>query len=280
MSLTYSINGYVLENRTQPSGIWLLQGTEYAPALSPRNTTVEIARRNYTIPNWISPMSAITLTMTLRLKYDTSSDLRNGWNLLTGLLGMGSNSPVPMERIRDTEENTADAQLASTSAPDFTCNQNRMDVQVIMSIPGGAWRGPQVDQNFNEGNDLSVTIAAQSSLPITDMLLRIPGPATTLTVTDVISRTGISWGGGSLSVPSGQWLVVDPSVMRAAIVSTNTWVLDGGEDVSGRLIFTGLGPLALTSKRFGPSGNIDSGINVSIGGGSGPLTIRGKKAVV
>lgn len=279
MSLTYSINGYVLDNQTQVSGMWLLQGTEYAPGLSPRNSTVEISRRHYQIPNWISPMSAITVTLALRLKYDTDSELRNGWNLLTGLLGMGSNNSVTLERIRGSEENTADAQLASTSAPDFTCNQNRMDVQIIMSIPGGAWRGPIVEQSFTEGNDRSVTIAAQSGMPITDMLLRVPGPLTTLTVTDVLSRTGISWGGGSLSVPSGDWLLIDPSRMQANIVPNESWVMDGVEDVSGRLIYTGLGPLTLTSKRSGSSGNIDSGIDISMTGGSGPLEIRGRKAV-
>ncbi|MBQ6358845.1 MAG: hypothetical protein IJI97_07860 [Clostridia bacterium] len=279
MSLTYSLNGYVLENRTQVSGIWLLQGTEYAPGLSPRNATVEVPRRHYEIPNWISPMSAITVTLALRLKYDTDTDLRDGWNLLTGLLGTGSNNPVLMERIRGDQVEQADAQLASTSAPDFTCNQNRADVQIIMSIPGGAWRGDEIDQTFSAGTNQAVGAAEMSSLPITDMLLRVPGPLTTLGVTDVISGTGIAWGGGTVTVASGQWLLISPSVMRAVIVDTDTWNLDDGDPASGTLVFTGMGPLAITSRRQGPDGDPISGITVTMGGGSGPLTVRARTAV-
>jgi len=279
MSLTYSLNGYVLENRTQSSGIWLLQGTEYAPGLSPRNATVEVPRRNYEIPNWISPMSAITLTMSLRLKYETDSELRDGWNLLTGLLGMGTNNPVLMERIRGDQSEQAEAQLASTSAPDFTCNQNRADVQIIMSIPGGAWRGEEIDQTFSAGANQPVGVADMSSLPITDMLLRVPGPLTTLGVQDVISGTGIAWGGGTITVASGQWLLVSPSSMRAVIVDTDTWDLDAGDPASGTLVFTGMGPLAITSRRQGPDGDPVSGITVTMGGGTGPLTVRARTAV-
>lgn len=277
--LTYSLNGYVLENRTQPSGIWLLQGTEYAPGLTPRNATVEVPRRHYEIPNWISPMSAITVTLTIRLKYEDDSGLREGWNLLTGLLGMGSNNFVPMERIRSEEVSQAEAQLVSTSSPEFTCNQNRADVQIIMSIPGGAWRGDEIDQTFSAGENQPVGVAEMSSLPITDMLLRVPGPLTTLGVSDVLSDTGISWGGGTITVPSGSWLLVDPSSMRAVIVSSDTWDLDSGEPASGRLVFTGFGPLSITSRREGLNGDPVSGITVTMTGGSGPLTVRARSAI-
>lgn len=279
MALTYSLNGYVLENRTQLSGMWLLQGSEYAPGLTPRNAAVEVSRRHYEIPNWISPMSAITVSLALRLKYDTDSALRDGWNLLTGLLGMGTNNPVLMERIRGDQTEQAEAQLVSTNSPDFTCNQNRADVQVIMSIPGGAWRGDQIDQTFSAGTNQPVGVAEMSSLPITDMLLRVPGPLTTLSVSDVISGTGISWGGGTITVPGGQWLLVSPSLMRATIVATDTWDITTGTNASGTLVFTGLGPLTITSRRQGVNGDPVSGISVSLGGGSGPLAMRARTAV-
>lgn len=277
--LTYSLNGYVLENRTQPSGIWLLQGTEYAPGLTPRNATVEVPRRNYEIPNWVSPLSAITVSLSLRLKYNTDAELRDGWNLLTGLLGMGSNNFVPMERIRSESIDQAEAQLVSTSSPDFVCNQNRADVEIIMSIPGGAWRGDEIDQTFSAGTNQPVGVAAMSSLPITDMIIRVPGPLTTLGVSDVLSDTGIAWGGGTVAVPSGSWLLVDPSSMRASIVDTDTWDLDGGEPASGTLVFTGFGPLSVTSQRRGIDGDPVSGITVTMGGGSGPMTLRARAAI-
>lgn len=280
MSLTYSINGFVLESTTQTEGMWLLEGTEYAPALSPRRSTLEIPGVHYEIPSWGDPMSSITLSLNLRLQYQTADALREGWNLITGLLGMGTNMPVQVQRIRGSVTEQADAQLISSTSPDFLCSTNRADPQIVMNIPGGSWRGDQLDQDFPVGEEQSVVVSEESTRPIADALLRVPGPLVTLGVTDTVSGTGVSWGGGSLSVPEDEWLLIDVMKMRAAILDADSWNVDDGEPASGSLVFTGFGPLSLVSRRSGPDGDPVSGLTVTMSGGTGPLTIRARPAVV
>lgn len=279
MSTQYGLNGYVIPGQTQLRGIWLLTNTEYAPSLAPRRAVVEVPQTHYQIPKWDDPMSAITLGLHLRVKGDDPDDLRDLWNTLTGLLGAGTNQPVELTRHRADNVETADGQLVSTTSPDFFCNVNRADVQMVFNIPGGAWRGPYLEENLSANGTTVSTIGVTTTMPIIDSLIRVPGPVGSVTVTDTVSGTAVNWTKGSFVVDPGEYLLIDPWTMRAHIVNDTSWTFNG-EDVSSRLVFVGLGPFTLTSRRSGLVPTVTSSIQVSSTETSGPVRLRARAAVV
>lgn len=255
MSTQYELNGYVIPGTTQERGMWLTSATEYAPALAPRRADLYIPQVHYAVPLWGDPLSAITLTLQVRIKGDDPDDLRGLWNDFIGLLWNGSSIPMTVKRHRGTFIDSAEAQLVSTSTPDFSCVTNRLDVTAILNIPGGAWRGEFVEETLSPFPSPTI-VGVDSSLPIADALIRVQGgPSfTTLEATDTLSGTGIRWGNGAVNVPAGKWLLVDPYNMRAVRKATNSWDITSYEvDFSGILTYLGTGPLNITSARSGPS---------------------------
>lgn len=279
MSTQYGLNGYVIPGTTQTQGIWLLKDTEYAPSLAPRRTVVEIPAVHYQIAKWDDPMSAINLGLRVRVQGTDPDDLREQWNVLTGLLGMGTNQPIDVTRHRGDHVEYAEAQLISTTSPDFFCDSNRADVQIILNIPGGAWRGDYVEQNFSINATSASTVGLASTMPIVDPLIRVPGPVGSLDVLDVVSGTAINWTKGTTTVPVGNYLLIDPSLMVAHIITSPVWTFTG-TNVSGRLTFSGLGPLTITSRRTGPSATATSSLTVTTTETGGPVRIRARAAVV
>jgi hypothetical protein len=281
VSTRYGINGYVIGGNTVQEGLFLLEGTEYAPPLAPRRAVVEVPQAHYALPLWDDPLSQITLGLKVRVQGRTEWRLRENWELLTGLLGMGTNRPLALTRHRGDFVDAADGQLVSSDSPAFSCPQSRVDVQLVFNIPGGAWRSLQpTDQYFAPGSGQTVTAALFSTRPIVDALIRVPGPVGLLQLTDVLSGTGIEWSKGSLVVPAGGYLLIDVAAMHAAIVTEDTWDLTAGTPASGRLVFTGYGPLTLTSRGLGPSGGVETGLDVVLTEGPGPVCVRAKTAEV
>lgn len=280
MSFTYSMSGYEFGTRTLRNGMWLVRGTEYAPALTSQVPVVEVPTVPYDIPQWQVRLSPITVGMTFRIKGADGNDLRDQWDMLMGLAGMGTNAPVVMTRNRSGATENADAQFMSSTAPDFDCPRHLLDLQMIMNIPGGAWRGPQTDQNFNTAQNQPINTANASNRPIADALIRTAGPLSSLTVTDTVSGTAVHWGGGTTTVPSGQFLLIEVSTMRAALLPTATWDVSAGTQVSAILTFRGNGPLTLTSRRTGFAAEPTSGLTIARSGGTGVTTVRSRPAVV
>jgi hypothetical protein len=280
VSTQYGLNGYTLPGKTQLHGMWLLKDTEYAPSLAPRRAVVEIPATHYQIPKWDDPMSAITLALKVRVQGTDPDNLRELWNDLTGLLGMGTNQPVQLTRIRASNIESADGQLVSTTSPDFFCDSNRADVQIIFNIPGGAWRGDYVEQGFAINNTTTSTVGSGTTMPIVDSLIRVPGPIGSVTIRDTVSDTSVNWTkSGSTVVPSGQYLLIDPYNMIAHIVTSPVWTFTG-TDVSGRLVFQDLGPFTMTSRRSGPSLTVTSSVEITSTETAGPVVIRARTAVV
>ena len=280
MSFAYSINGFRFDGRTITDGLWLMDGTEYAPALSPRRAVVEIPRVHYALPLWDDPLSEITISMTVRLRAGTPEQLSAHWDTLTGLLGMGSNRPLLLERHRGARTESCEAQLVSTTSPDFNCPEDWAQVQIILSTPGGAWRGPVEDQDFAPGAAQVLETAELSTRPMADCVLRLAGPATGVRVMDDLSQTGISWGGGSLVVADGSWLFIDCATMQAEIRDDPDFDGAGGISASGTLAMIGYGVFAPVTRRVGADALPEGAIDVEIDGGTGPLTIRSRYAVV
>ena len=279
MSFYYKINGFQLGQQTSGTGIWLLDSTEYAPALAPRRTTVEIPGRNYQVPMWGDPMSAVTVTMRVRLREATTPALRTSWEQLTGLLGIGSNTPIELRRWRDGYEESADAQLISTDSPSYLDIIDTLDVTLVFNIPGGAWRSTAfVEDVFaGAGTYTNSAIANGSTMPVVDVRILATGPLTTILVRDAVSRTGVLWGGGSQVVPSGQFLLIDPDSMRAYIQTTASYALSGTAAHS-TLVYVDRAPLYLSSTRSGASATVSSSIVIERTGGAGQVKLRAQTA--
>lgn len=280
MATAYKINGFTIGGNAVNAGIYLLEGTEYAPALAPRRAVVEIPGVHYAIPQWNDPLSQITVSLRVRVVDGDAESLASRWNTLMGLLGMGTNQPITLTRVRGTIEETADAQLVSMNTPDFSCPGSRADATLIFSIPGGAWRGSETTVTFFNSASNTLANALASTVPIADALLLLKGPATSLTVTDNTSTTTIFWGDGSSSVSAAQWLLIDPRYMRARLQSSETWSFTTGTNVTGALEFRGNGPLTFTSRGSGAFGNRTGTFTVTTAGGNNGVQVRSRYAVV
>lgn len=285
MSVRYGIGDFTFPSTTQQSGLWLLEGTEYAPALAARRAVVEIPNVHYQVPLFNDPMSAVTVGMSIRVQGTNADDLATRWDFLISLFGAGLGTYVPLSRYRGTKPvEMAEAQLVSTTSPDYYCSANRIDVQAVFNIPGGAWRSNgRVIQDFpaNTG-DTPSTAANASNMPITDAVIRIPGPLTSAFIADGLSGTGVSWSGGTQTVPVGSFLYIYCDLMVAEITTDPFYPPpnSGGTPASGKLAFTGNGPLVLKSTKLGPMLVPYSTISViTTGGTAGPVQIAARTAV-
>lgn len=279
MATAYRINGYTIGGNALTSGMYLMDGTEYAPALAPRRAVIEVPTTHYAIPQWNDPLSQVTVSLKIRVVDESPEALASRWNTLMGLLGMGTNRPITLTRIRGSLEESADAQLVSMNTPDFSCPGNRADATLIFNVPGGAWRGPLTDETFFNGTN-TLPNALSSTVPIADSLLLLRGPATSLTVTDNTSATTVFWGDGSSTVSASQWLLIDPRYMRARLQASETWSFNTGTNVTGALEFRGNGPLTFTSRGSGSFGNRSGTFTVTTVGGNNGVQVRSKYAVV
>lgn len=272
LCFTYAINGVELHDPS--NGFELKDGTEYAPALSPRTVTIEIPGMHGALPFWEDPLSSITVALTVRVLGATDDVLRTRWNTLISLLGNGTNQPIELTRTRGTEVDYAEAKLVSTTAPEFNV-VGWIQTTIVLMIASGRWGSEFVEDPLTiPGSDQESQIALASSMPVSDMLVRVQGPLSTVTITDNVSGTGISWG-GAVVVPMSNYLIIDMSTMNAYIRNDSAWTA-AGTNVSATLVFTGNGPLTLTSQTT--STGKESSVTVTASGHSGStaLTIRAR----
>ncbi|MFI6886751.1 hypothetical protein [Streptosporangium canum] len=134
----------------------------------------------------------------------------------------------------------AEVAFTSASEPDVNVGAARARVSVLMRVPGVYWRGEVETTWTGAANSASqiVTPLAGSTGPITDSVIRWTGPAVNPRLTDVATGGSIIRPGGLLA---GQRLLLDCATMRAAVVSTDTWDLAAGTDVTGEIDATGPG---------------------------------------
>ena len=276
MSFHYSISGYALSDKTLRTGIWLLDATEYAPALAPRRLDAKVPGRHYQIPAYKDPMSESTVSMRIRMRGTSAADLANYWDLLTGLLWNGSSDGLQLKRWRQgVTEETATAQLLTRSTPDFHSNANILDTTVVFNIPGGCWRGPVVQDNYTGQGTWTSSLATSSTMPCNDAQILVTGPVTSFMLRDGITRTGVRWGGLGQTVPSGSYLLINTDVMRAGINSTPTWDTLS-VNASSSLIMVDDGPLVVASRWSGDgSGGVVKSSQIVIERSpNGPVAMR------
>lgn len=265
--LSYALNGADLSD--PELGFQLLTGTEYAPAVSPRNATVLVPRYHGAIPNYSAPLAPILVTLVVRVLGPDVDTLRENYNRLMALLGTGTLVPVAMTRVRDDQVDTANARLVSTTAPAFSSAVRWLDVTIVMEIQQGYWNGPmqEIELPLN-GATSSFQPAIDSSAPIANLLIQVVGPFNTFSILDVVTGTGVRWGNEAVS--STQSILIETGTMSVWRRTGTPWT----PGTSGQLMprwLTSIGtgvfaPRAITSYVPGTGWQTTSGVSVFTGG--------------
>lgn len=270
--LEYTIEGFNLHQPEQ--GFYLLEGSSYASEISPRRVNLEVPGAHGEIPQWNDPLSSTNVVFNVRVRDDDPDALRQKWQYLRALMRTGSNNPVTVRRLESGQVLSAQMQLLSMSEPDFYCAAGMITTTIMLHNPSGRWQSINTtEQELTiPGTDQFVPVAAASSAPITDALVRVLGPVSSLTVRDNTNDTGFTWQ-LSPTIASGDYLLVDAGTFTAWRNDTDDWE-ERGQDVSSGLRTTGNGMLSLVSMPSFVVGNNSSSVTVSAAGTSGSTELH------
>lgn len=280
MSLTYQLDGFDLH---QPNiGFRLLEESTFASEVSPRRVNIEVPRVHGEIPSWNDPLTPKLLTLNVEVRGDTHVELEERWNHLRALCRLGGNRPVTIQRVSDFTTVSVFGQLQNMSEAVFHHPRHLAQATMLFHIPYGRWE----DVNASEqqmaipGMDQNLVFAAESTAPVSTVLVRAEGPLSSLTINDNTNETGFQWAGDD-PIPAGEYLRVDCAQFQAWHNTSSDWDAEG-DDVSRWLATLGngmLNPVPLVTFTIG--GNTNS-TTVQASGTSGmtDLHIRGRRTYV
>ena len=237
---TYTVDGVPMDRAE-----WYLTPATRQRALpAKRGVSVEVPGRSGQLPVTGLDEDASTVTLGLFVTAarpdGTEGDLPEMNANLDALLGMFGTE----HRLLDVRyfpgpgvERQADAMVLAGSEPDIDVPIRRARVQLVLTLPGVYWRDP-ITRTWSAPltGTRGVTTLAGSTAPITDAVVRVKGPATSPSVTDVATGLTVAYTG---TLTGSQWLLIDCGSMRAARVTSDTWDLAAGTDVTGSVDSTG-----------------------------------------
>jgi hypothetical protein len=280
VTLTYAINGFDLHD--PDNGRKLLDAPVWAGSLTMRNLAIALPQVHGNLPVWQAPLDSSGISFRIRLLDNDPDELNTKWNQIVRRLGVGNNQPVILSRTRSTtadtdgRQTTTEAQLTAVDPPDFSCAGGFVTATLGFNIPSGRWYGDVATEALALADtDQPSTIAAASTMPITNAAFLAHGPIAGLHVYDNVSQTGFGWAGAN--VTSAQWLLVDLASFTAWIKDSEDYELSG-TNVSAGLANSGVGWLSLVP---GVTDELStSSISVSSSGTSGDsnLTLRAAPA--
>ncbi|MGP3965696.1 hypothetical protein ACTWPT_58115 [Nonomuraea sp. 3N208] len=158
---------------------------------------------------------------------------------LTALLGV-KHRLMTLTYIAGTIVRQAQVILDGISEPEINTTAAMARVTAVMRIPGMYWRD-EVETTWQGSANAAarlVTTLAGSTRPIMDALVRFTGPPVNPALTDVATGGTVSRSSGLLE---GERLLIDCGQMRARLVTTDTWDMTAGTDVTGQIAATGPG---------------------------------------
>jgi hypothetical protein len=241
---TYLIDGVALDH---PAGCWKLKkGTKRRPLPGLRQVQVKVPGRAGELPIVGLDHETTTMPLVLTVYGRTPAGAPGGYeqmehNLeaLTALVGV-KHRLMKLTYIAGTVVRQADVILDGISEPEINTDAAMARLTAVMRIPGVYWRD-EFDATWTGLANAAaqpVTTLAGATGPINDAVVRFTGPAVNPAITDVAT-------GGTLSRPSGllagERLLLDCGQMRARLVTTDTWDLGAGTDVTGQISATGPG---------------------------------------
>ncbi len=241
---TYSLDGVALDH---PAGCWRLkQGTRRRPLPGVRSVEVVVPGRAGELPIVGLDRATTTLALEFGVTAATTAGADGGFeqleaNLeaLSALLGV-QHRLMTLRYEAGSLVRVAEVTIPTVSEPEIWPGANRARLTAICRIPGVYWRDETEATwaGLLPGASQAATPFAGSTGPIVDALLRVTGPATNPSVTDVATGGKVSYTG---TVSAGNRLLIDCGSLKAAIVTTDTWDLTTGSDVTGNIGATGPG---------------------------------------
>ena len=280
MTLTYAVNGLALHD--PDNGRRLLDAPIWAGNVSMRNLQLALPGTHGNLPYWQAPLDTSGITFRIRLTDTDQDNLNDKWNQIVRHLGIGINQPVILSRTRSTTADTdgrqtnTKAQLTTVDPPDFSCAGGLVTATIGFNIPSGRWYGDIMTETLALADiDQPSTIAAASSMPITDAAFLVHGPISGLHIFDNISQTGFDWSGAN--VTSAQWLLVDLASFTAWIKDSASYE-NSGTNVSAGLANSGIGWLSLVPGVTDDTSTSSISVSSSGTSGSSTLTLRAAPA--
>ncbi|MBT2234750.1 phage tail family protein [Nonomuraea sp. NEAU-A123] len=241
---SYSLDGVPLDH---PAGCWRTKkGTQRRPLPGARAVKVSVPGRHGDIPVVGLDLEATTFGLTFKVASATPSGADGGYeqmerNLeaLSALLGTRHR----LMKLRYQAGNlvrVADVTITAASEPEVNTGAATARLTAVVEVPGALWRDESESTWTGAPNQLAqpVTTLANSTGPITDALLRFTGPAVQPSIGDVATGGWALRPGGLLA---GERLLIDCGRMQAAVVTTDTWDLAAGNDVTGEIDAIGPG---------------------------------------
>lgn len=240
---TYTVDGVAMDSH----GWYLTPATRHRPLPGAKAVKIEVPGRAGELPVVGLDPDTTTLPLGLRvtaLRPDGSEgdlyELEQNLEALSGIFGV-------RHRLLDVRhipapgmERQADATVLAAADPEVDVATRTARLTVVLTIPGVYWRDPRevTWAGLLPGAGQAVTELAGGTAPIVDSVLRFTGPATTPAMTDLVSGCTVVHAG---ALAAGQRLLVDCARMRASRVTTDTWDLDAGTDVTGTVDAMGPG---------------------------------------
>ena len=206
----YTIDGVPLSD---PQLRWRLhRETMRRTPVAIRSLDVQVPGLDGSLPIYGEDVEATALHLELNV-YGTPAQVEERCGFLRALLGK---TYAPLRVVR-RDGLVAEAKPASIGDPVMTPAYARMSV--VLTIPSGVWRGPEVTWTHPAPqSDASVVVAdlAGGSRAITDAQFLITGPANTPSIEDVATGATLRYTG---SVPVGQRLLIHAGEWRAGLGS-------------------------------------------------------------
>ncbi|MFG1709243.1 hypothetical protein ACFLIM_39235 [Nonomuraea sp. M3C6] len=244
MSATYFLDGVPLDH---PAGCWRLKkGTQRRPLPGVRTVNLSVPGRSGDLPVLGLDHEATTFGLAFTVYSCTPSGADGGGEQMeTNLEALGAllgvrHRLMTLKWVTGAIVRVAGVTVEATSEPEYFAGAAMARLTAVVKVPGVYWRD-EADSTWTgtlPGAGQIVTPLAGSTGPIVDALLRVTGPAIHPSVTDVATGGAVSY---TDTVQAGQHLLVDCGRLTAAIVTTDTWDLDAGTDVTGDINATGPG---------------------------------------
>lgn len=254
--LAYTLEGFDLH---QPLlGYRLLEGSTFASEVAPRRVNLVVPGVHGEIPAWNDPLSTLLLSLRVEVKGSSPEDREMRWNYLRSLCRLGSNQPVTVRRVVPNRVDSTFAQLQSMTEPVFLSPRHIVQTTMVFHIPSGRWTdvNPVEQELAIPGSDQNVVAAAESTAPITDALVRVQGPVSSIGIIDNTSDTGLTWAGAA-PIGVGEYLLVDCGQFTAWRNSDDEWDSQDADE-SRWLSSQGNGMLSLIPV---PSFTVGSAVN-------------------
>ncbi|MFI7630278.1 hypothetical protein [Microbispora rosea] len=240
---TYTVDGVPMDS----TGWYLTPATRRRPLPAVKAVSVEVPGRAGQLPVLGLDVEATTVPLGLFVTCNrpdgTEGDLEALEHNLAALYSVFG----VRHRLLDVRhmpapgiELQASATVLAAVDPDVDIANRFARMQVVLTVPGTYWRDVSAVTWSGKlpGAGQVVTPLAGSTAPIADALVRFTGPATNPKITDAASGVTVAYTG---ALTGGQRLLVDCENLRAARVSTDTWDLAGGTDVTGSMDSSGPG---------------------------------------